>query len=275
MLLGFLVSFLLFFWPHCDTQVWSPWLTELTHWPITNSLTQLFFIFFSCDFVAYCSLLFLFLLTFPLIDKHDRSLLLYLCCLSSSDCPLFSFLAFFKFCCFFPFLLLLKTPVLMYVMVFILFFLLSPLIFVLSIFLNVLCFVLFFCCFPFLSIPTQHYFVDAWNTFDALIVVGSIVDIAITEVNVSSPNSLPPFLPACSAIPTHTNRPSADTHLACFQMIRKTAAAQYFNLRDGWVSLADKTAIWGPIKLETTGFWRVFVVFELCFVPISDYLWTW
>uniref|UniRef100_A0A8B9JLF1 Calcium channel, voltage-dependent, L type, alpha 1D subunit, a n=1 Tax=Astyanax mexicanus TaxID=7994 RepID=A0A8B9JLF1_ASTMX len=28
-----------------------------------------------------------------------------------------------------------------------------------------------------------HYFTDAWNTFDALIVVGSVVDIAITEVN--------------------------------------------------------------------------------------------
>lgn len=31
----------------------------------------------------------------------------------------------------------------------------------------------------------QHYFADAWNTFDALIVVGSIIDIAITEINVS------------------------------------------------------------------------------------------
>ncbi|CAG5980843.1 unnamed protein product, partial [Menidia menidia] len=29
----------------------------------------------------------------------------------------------------------------------------------------------------------DHYFADAWNTFDALIVVGSVVDIAITEVN--------------------------------------------------------------------------------------------
>ncbi|XP_016316607.1 voltage-dependent L-type calcium channel subunit alpha-1D-like isoform X6 [Sinocyclocheilus anshuiensis] len=29
----------------------------------------------------------------------------------------------------------------------------------------------------------KHYFADAWNTFDALIVVGSIVDIAITEIN--------------------------------------------------------------------------------------------
>uniref|UniRef100_A0A8C7WCY0 Voltage-dependent L-type calcium channel subunit alpha n=1 Tax=Oncorhynchus mykiss TaxID=8022 RepID=A0A8C7WCY0_ONCMY len=35
-------------------------------------------------------------------------------------------------------------------------------------------------------ILTQHYFADAWNTFDALIVVGSVVDIAITEINVSS-----------------------------------------------------------------------------------------
>lgn len=85
--------------------------------------------------------------------------------------------------------------------VFYLIFLLSPFISVLSIiiifFVNVLCSVLFFCCFSVLSTPMQHYFVDAWNTFDALIVVGSIVDIAITEVNVSSPNSLPPFLPAC------------------------------------------------------------------------------
>uniref|UniRef100_A0A8C3NCV6 Voltage-dependent L-type calcium channel subunit alpha n=1 Tax=Geospiza parvula TaxID=87175 RepID=A0A8C3NCV6_GEOPR len=36
----------------------------------------------------------------------------------------------------------------------------------------------------------DHYFTDAWNTFDALIVVGSVVDIAITEVNVSSNCSL-------------------------------------------------------------------------------------
>ncbi|XP_037677401.1 voltage-dependent L-type calcium channel subunit alpha-1F [Choloepus didactylus] len=31
----------------------------------------------------------------------------------------------------------------------------------------------------------KHYFTDAWNTFDALIVVGSMVDIAVTEVNSS------------------------------------------------------------------------------------------
>ena len=49
----------------------------------------------------------------------------------------------------------------------------------------------------------QHYFVDAWNTFDALIVVGSIVDIAITEVNVSSATRSP--APAC--LPAPPSRP--------------------------------------------------------------------
>ncbi|XP_039402048.1 voltage-dependent L-type calcium channel subunit alpha-1C isoform X3 [Mauremys reevesii] len=34
-----------------------------------------------------------------------------------------------------------------------------------------------------IAFKPKHYFCDAWNTFDALIVVGSIVDIAITEVN--------------------------------------------------------------------------------------------
>ncbi|XP_041339644.1 LOW QUALITY PROTEIN: voltage-dependent L-type calcium channel subunit alpha-1F-like, partial [Pyrgilauda ruficollis] len=39
------------------------------------------------------------------------------------------------------------------------------------------------------SPPPQHYFCDAWNTFDALIVVGSVVDIAVTEVNSSEDSS--------------------------------------------------------------------------------------
>ncbi|XP_075458512.1 voltage-dependent L-type calcium channel subunit alpha-1C isoform X2 [Ascaphus truei] len=34
-----------------------------------------------------------------------------------------------------------------------------------------------------IAFKPKHYFCDAWNTFDALIVVGSIVDIAITELN--------------------------------------------------------------------------------------------
>uniref|UniRef100_A0A4W2E687 Voltage-dependent L-type calcium channel subunit alpha n=1 Tax=Bos indicus x Bos taurus TaxID=30522 RepID=A0A4W2E687_BOBOX len=34
-----------------------------------------------------------------------------------------------------------------------------------------------------IAFKPKHYFTDAWNTFDALIVVGSVVDIAVTEVN--------------------------------------------------------------------------------------------
>ncbi|XP_017527195.1 voltage-dependent L-type calcium channel subunit alpha-1F isoform X2 [Manis javanica] len=34
-----------------------------------------------------------------------------------------------------------------------------------------------------IAFKPKHYFADAWNTFDALIVLGSIVDIAVTEVN--------------------------------------------------------------------------------------------
>uniref|UniRef100_F7FW49 Voltage-dependent L-type calcium channel subunit alpha n=1 Tax=Ornithorhynchus anatinus TaxID=9258 RepID=F7FW49_ORNAN len=34
-----------------------------------------------------------------------------------------------------------------------------------------------------IAFKPKHYFCDAWNTFDALIVVGSLVDIAVTEVN--------------------------------------------------------------------------------------------
>ncbi|XP_021105659.1 voltage-dependent L-type calcium channel subunit alpha-1F isoform X2 [Heterocephalus glaber] len=40
-----------------------------------------------------------------------------------------------------------------------------------------------------IAFKLKHYFADAWNTFDALIVVGSIVDIAVTEVNSSEDSS--------------------------------------------------------------------------------------
>ena len=35
----------------------------------------------------------------------------------------------------------------------------------------------------------QGYFGDAWNVFDALVVIGSIVDIVLSEVDVSKPVS--------------------------------------------------------------------------------------
>ncbi|XP_078270773.1 voltage-dependent L-type calcium channel subunit alpha-1D-like isoform X7 [Rhinoraja longicauda] len=40
-----------------------------------------------------------------------------------------------------------------------------------------------------IAFKPMHYFADAWNTFDALIVIGSVVDIAITEVNNSEESS--------------------------------------------------------------------------------------
>lgn len=186
-----------------------PQLTELTHWP--NSLTCLFIfltavtgVVFSYDFVAICSLLWFLLLTFT---PHGQAWPV------AAALPLLSISLRVPLLFFFCYLILLilspspptKTPVLMYIM-FYLIFLLSPLLFVFP-FLNVLCSVLFFCCFSVLSTPMQHYFVDAWNTFDALIVVGSIVDIAITEVNVSSPTpSLPSCMPALPFPHTQTDR---------------------------------------------------------------------
>ncbi|XP_055973804.1 voltage-dependent L-type calcium channel subunit alpha-1C isoform X2 [Sorex fumeus] len=47
-----------------------------------------------------------------------------------------------------------------------------------------------------IAFKPKHYFCDAWNTFDALIVVGSIVDIAITEVNPTEHTQCSPFMNA-------------------------------------------------------------------------------
>ncbi|XP_053518750.1 voltage-dependent L-type calcium channel subunit alpha-1C isoform X11 [Artibeus jamaicensis] len=47
-----------------------------------------------------------------------------------------------------------------------------------------------------IAFKPKHYFCDAWNTFDALIVVGSIVDIAITEVNPAEHTQCSPFMNA-------------------------------------------------------------------------------
>uniref|UniRef100_A0A8C5I3X4 Voltage-dependent L-type calcium channel subunit alpha n=1 Tax=Gouania willdenowi TaxID=441366 RepID=A0A8C5I3X4_GOUWI len=59
-----------------------------------------------------------------------------------------------------------------------------------------------------IAFKPRHYFADAWNTFDALIVVGSVVDIAITEVNVSTTQSGP-----LHSLPLHYSPAAADSEL--------------------------------------------------------------
>ncbi|XP_034056733.1 voltage-dependent L-type calcium channel subunit alpha-1C isoform X19 [Gymnodraco acuticeps] len=54
-----------------------------------------------------------------------------------------------------------------------------------------------------IAFKPRHYFVDAWNTFDALIVVGSIVDIAITEVNPADSSSSSSSSPSSSSSSSH------------------------------------------------------------------------
>lgn len=71
----------------------------------------------------------------------------------------------------------------------------------------------------------QHYFCDAWNTFDALIVVGSIVDIAITEVNVSTgvPRDAVPA-PPLAAPASSAPLPAPDLHrvtLVCLHWFKE------------------------------------------------------
>uniref|UniRef100_A0A6Q2Y5Z0 Voltage-dependent L-type calcium channel subunit alpha n=1 Tax=Esox lucius TaxID=8010 RepID=A0A6Q2Y5Z0_ESOLU len=44
-----------------------------------------------------------------------------------------------------------------------------------------------------LALRFRHYFIDAWNSFDALIVVGSVVDIVVTEFSVNNNNDILPI----------------------------------------------------------------------------------
>lgn len=182
---------------------WIPPLTQLTHWPVTTrhahhlTLSSSRDVLFGSDCVAVSSLL------LSTRSSHGQAWT------TTAVPPLLSFS--FNFVDFFP-------SVLLWAPVYIMFF--FSLLYFCSFHFSMSYVLSFFSVvFSVLSASTQHYFVDAWNTFDALIVVGSIVDIAITEVNVSSPT---PSLPACLLLPfPHTERPSVDTHRACLQTVGK------------------------------------------------------
>uniref|UniRef100_A0A665WTQ9 Voltage-dependent L-type calcium channel subunit alpha n=1 Tax=Echeneis naucrates TaxID=173247 RepID=A0A665WTQ9_ECHNA len=87
-----------------------------------------------------------------------------------------------------------------------------------------------------IAFKPRHYFVDAWNTFDALIVVGSIVDIAITEVNVSSPT---PSLPSC--LPN--SEENARISITFFRLFRVMRLVKLLSRGEG-----IRTLLWTFIK---------------------------
>ncbi|XP_015671692.1 voltage-dependent L-type calcium channel subunit alpha-1D [Protobothrops mucrosquamatus] len=79
----------------------------------------------------------------------------------------------------------------------------------------------------------DHYFTDAWNTFDALIVVGSVVDIAITEVNVKNH--------ICS--PAMNTEDSARISITFFRLFRVMRLVKLLSRGEG-----IRTLLWTFIK---------------------------
>ncbi|XP_017455546.1 voltage-dependent L-type calcium channel subunit alpha-1D isoform X4 [Rattus norvegicus] len=84
----------------------------------------------------------------------------------------------------------------------------------------------------------DHYFTDAWNTFDALIVVGSVVDIAITEVNPSDSENIP--------LPTATPGNSEESNrisITFFRLFRVMRLVKLLSRGEG-----IRTLLWTFIK---------------------------
>uniref|UniRef100_A0A3Q2C7H1 Voltage-dependent L-type calcium channel subunit alpha n=1 Tax=Cyprinodon variegatus TaxID=28743 RepID=A0A3Q2C7H1_CYPVA len=81
-----------------------------------------------------------------------------------------------------------------------------------------------------IAFKPRNYFADAWNTFDALIVVGSVVDIAITEINVSSHFS-------------HNTEDSARISITFFRLFRVMRLVKLLSRGEG-----IRTLLWTFIK---------------------------
>ncbi|XP_074169213.1 voltage-dependent L-type calcium channel subunit alpha-1D isoform X17 [Rhinolophus sinicus] len=84
----------------------------------------------------------------------------------------------------------------------------------------------------------DHYFTDAWNTFDALIVVGSVVDIAITEVNPTESENVP--------VPTATPGNSEESNrisITFFRLFRVMRLVKLLSRGEG-----IRTLLWTFIK---------------------------
>uniref|UniRef100_A0A8C6YFY3 Voltage-dependent L-type calcium channel subunit alpha n=1 Tax=Naja naja TaxID=35670 RepID=A0A8C6YFY3_NAJNA len=86
-----------------------------------------------------------------------------------------------------------------------------------------------------IAFKPKHYFVDAWNTFDALIVVGSIVDIAVTEINVSDSQYV--------MCPTESSEDSSRISITFFRLFRVMRLVKLLSKGEG-----IRTLLWTFIK---------------------------
>uniref|UniRef100_A0A8C2DRJ1 Voltage-dependent L-type calcium channel subunit alpha n=1 Tax=Cyprinus carpio TaxID=7962 RepID=A0A8C2DRJ1_CYPCA len=109
-----------------------------------------------------------------------------------------------------------------------------------------------------IAFKPRHYFVDAWNTFDALIVVGSVVDIAITEVNVSNlslnmhvymlvvcpwPRPLPSPRLRCLSLGLQNTEDNARISITFFRLFRVMRLVKLLSRGEG-----IRTLLWTFIK---------------------------
>ncbi|XP_061622089.1 voltage-dependent L-type calcium channel subunit alpha-1D isoform X3 [Phyllopteryx taeniolatus] len=88
-----------------------------------------------------------------------------------------------------------------------------------------------------IAFKPRNYFADAWNTFDALIVVGSVVDIAITEINSAA-------LPVVKVIVEPGNtEDSARISITFFRLFRVMRLVKLLSRGEG-----IRTLLWTFIK---------------------------
>ncbi|XP_056660138.1 voltage-dependent L-type calcium channel subunit alpha-1D isoform X8 [Monodelphis domestica] len=91
-----------------------------------------------------------------------------------------------------------------------------------------------------IAFKPKHYFTDAWNTFDALIVVGSVVDIAITEVNPTDSENIP--VPVPTAAPGNSEE-SNRISITFFRLFRVMRLVKLLSRGEG-----IRTLLWTFIK---------------------------
>ncbi|XP_041446906.1 voltage-dependent L-type calcium channel subunit alpha-1D isoform X3 [Xenopus laevis] len=98
-----------------------------------------------------------------------------------------------------------------------------------------------------IAFKPKHYFTDAWNTFDALIVVGSVVDIAITEVNAPEIDPTgPPTVEPTELSPTGdpaSSEDSARISITFFRLFRVMRLVKLLSRGEG-----IRTLLWTFIK---------------------------